>query len=204
MKKRIVSVLLCATLLCGLAAGCGNQDEGQQEGTDKTRETSQENTTQDTDSGEATGEGDTAKVPPEDFDPRTAGLSDIFPLEEPITLTYLIRQNDAMAATMETYADVEFLKRMEELTNVHIEWNHNTSDEAFALMISSKEYPDLINWPLMNVAGGPGTLIEDGVILDLTDMIPRYAPNYYAWLQNNPEQDMASRLDDGTDRKSVV
>ncbi len=198
MKKRIVSVLLCATLLCGLSTGCGNQDPGQ-DGTDSTQEQTKESGSQEADSGESAGEGeDAAKLPPEDFDPRTAGLSDIFPLEEPITLTYLIRQNDAMAATMETYADVEFLKRMEELTNVHIEWNHNTSDEAFALMISSKEYPDLINWPLMNVAGGPGALIEDGVIMDLTELIPQYAPNYYAWLQNNPEQDMASRLDDGT------
>lgn len=198
MKKKIVSALLCATLLSGLLTGCGNGGAEQQgsgetgssdqsaEKTSEVSEASQSNTTEET------------PAVPEDFDPRTAGLSDIFPLEEPITLTYLIRQNDAMAATMDSYADVEFLKRLEELTNVHIEWNHNTSDEAFANMINSRQYPDLINWPLTGVAGGPAALIEDGVILDLTEMMPEHAPNYWAWLQNNPDVDLANRLDDGT------
>ena len=108
----------------------------------------------------------------EDFDPRTAGLSDIFPLEEPITLTYYIRANGAMTATMETYAEVEFFKELEKMTNVHIEWNHNTSDENFALMVNGGQLPDMINWQLGNAAGGAVALVEDGVILDLTEMLP--------------------------------
>lgn len=197
MKKKIVSALLCATLLTGLLTGCGNGGADQQQGSGESQ-TSEQQSTEKTSEGSQSSAAEETPAVPEDFDPRTAGLSDIFPLEDPITLTYLIRQNDAMAATMDTYADVEFLKRLEELTNVHIEWNHNCSEEAFATMISSKQYPDLINYPLMGVAGGPSALIEDGVILDLTEMIPQYAPNYWAWMQNNPDVDLANRLDDGT------
>ena len=128
---------------------------------------------------------------------KKSGLSDMFPLEEPVTLTYYIRENGAMSATMESYADVEFFKELEELTNVHIEWNHNTSNENFALMIASGQLPDMINWNLGNAAGGVEALLEDGVIMDLTELMPEYAPNYYAWMQANPEEDKAFKTDSG-------
>ena len=102
-----------------------------------------------------------------------------------------------MSATMETYADVEFFKDLEEKTNIHIEWDHNTSDDTFALMIASGDLPDMINWNLANAAGGVTALLEDNVILDLTEMMPEYAPNYYAWMQANPEEDTAFKTDAG-------
>ena len=115
MKKKIVSALLCATLLSGLLTGCGNGGAEQQgSGETGSSDQSAEKTSEVSEDSQSSATEETPAVP-EDFDPRTAGLSDIFPLEEPITLTYLIRQNDAMAATMDTYADVEFLKRLEEL-----------------------------------------------------------------------------------------
>lgn len=185
MKKRLLLLVLCLQIVVASLAGCSSKKDETGKGVTETT---------------AKIEADSGKgiEDIELIDPRESGLSDIFPLEEKITFTYYIKQNDAMASTMETYADVEFFKELEELTNVHIEWNHNASDEGFALMIQSGEYPDLINWPLNNVPGGVGTLLEDDVIIDLTNLIPVHAPNYYAWLQANPEEDKASLLDDGT------
>lgn len=129
MKRKLLTMLLCAAMLMSVLAGY------------------------------------TSAAAEEAFDVRTSGLSDIFPLEEPITLSYFIRINGAMSATMETYADVEFFKRLEEMTNVKIEWNHNASDESFALMVASGELPDMINWTLGTAAGGVQALLDDEVIM---------------------------------------
>lgn len=142
--------------------------------------------------------GYTSAAAEEAFDVRTSGLSDIFPLEEPITLSYFIRINGAMSATMETYADVEFFKRLEEMTNVKIEWNHNASDESFALMVASGELPDMINWTLGTAAGGVQALLDDEVIIPLNDLLPEHSPAYLAWMENNPDEDKAGKMDDGT------
>lgn len=168
MKKRTIAMMLGAAMLSSSAASyTAAASEG------------------------ASGEEST------EFDVKSSGLSDIFPLEEPVTLTYYIVENGAMSATMESYADVEFFKELEKQTNVHIEWNHNTSDENFALMIASGKLPDLINWPLNNAAGGVQALLDDDVIMDLTELLPEYAPCYYAWMQANPEEDRAFKTDEG-------
>ena len=182
MKKKVFVLVLCMQIVVSSLAGCSNK---------KSIDTNNAATI-------TPSEEQTLELTKEAIDPKEAGLSSIFPLKEKITLTYYIKENDAMAATMETYGDVEYFKELEKKTNVHIEWNHNTSDESFALMIAGGELPDLINWPLSSAAGGVQALLDDDVILDLTEMVPKYAPNYYAWLQANPEVDKSFRLDDGT------
>lgn len=190
MRRKVLSLLLCMSLtLSGLLACSGGKEETtnvdtSSAGADQTQEAADETAANESDEP-AVGEA-------------TEGLSSIFPLEEPITLTYYIVQNSAMSATMESYADVEFFKELEELTNVHIEWNHNVGNENFALMMTGGELPDMINWPLGNAAGGVAALLEDEIILNLTDLLPEHAPNYYNWMKNNPEEDKAFKLDDGS------
>lgn len=191
MKKRVLAMVLCMSMIASVFMGCGNA--GDQNTYQDESSSEQSNAA----AGQAGQESEDAQKEVELIDPRTSGLSDIFPLAEPVTLEYYIIANGAMSATMETYAEVEFFKELEKLTNVHIEWNHNVSNENFALMIASGQLPDLINWPLGNAAGGVQALVEDNVILDLTEMMPEHAPNYYAWMQANPEQDKAFKLDSG-------
>ena len=196
MKKRFVSGMLAATMVAGLLTGCGGNKE-------EAPGTKVEEKTETVESEAAGTENAEAEAPAEPFDPKTAGLSDIFPLEKPVTLKYYIAANSAMTATMESYAEVEFFKELEKQTNVHIEWIHNTSNENFALMIASGDLPDLINWKLGDAAGGALALLDDEVILDLTELMPKYAPNYYAWMQANPEENKAWKLDDGREYQFV-
>lgn len=189
MKKRALALLLCASMAVTCLGGCSKGDNASAAG-DTTKDTQATTTAAGTEPGTSQAEAPAGET--------TEGLSSIFPLEEPVTLTYYIKANSAMTATMESYADVEFFKELEEKTNVHIEWNHNTSDEGFALMIASGELPDMINWNLGKAAGGVPALLEDNVIIDLTELLPKYAPNYYNWMKKNPEEDKAFKLDDGT------
>ncbi len=182
MKKRLLAIGICTVLMASVFSGCSSKGDKNTDNNVKTDVTN----------------NDDIKPSTENVNPKETGLSSMFPLKEKVTLTYYIRQNGAMSATMESYADVEFFKKLEELTNVHIEWNHNTSDENFALMLASGELPDMINWNLGRAAGGVQALLEDGLIMDLTKLMPQYAPNYYRWMQENPEEDKAFKLDDGT------
>lgn len=177
MNKRVMAFVLCTVLVLSCIGGCSKKGKStvNQEALNQTVSADQ---MEDLVSGDGESE---------------------FPIsKEPITLTYYMKMNDAMGATMESYADVEYFKELEKKTNIHIEWNHNANEDTFALMIASGNLPDLINWPLGRVAGGVQSLLEDNVILDLTELIPKYAPNYYSWLQANPEKDKDFKLDNGT------
>ena len=50
-------------------------------------------------------------------------------------------------------------------------------------MLSNEELPDII-W--YSFAADAESLLEDGIIRDLTDLLPKYAPNYWKFLQENP------------------
>lgn len=177
MKQKGLAWLLSAVLILGACAGCSAQDKDSSAGADSSASAAV--SSQDSAAEEQSAQDSSSPAAADPFSPI---------VEEPLELSYYIRINDAMSATMETYADVEFIKMLEEKTNIHIKWDHNTSDESFSMMIASGVYPDMINWVLNNAAGGVQTLLDDGVIMDLTELIPQYAPNYWTWLEKNPEE----------------
>lgn len=188
MKKRLFALLMCALLVVGLFSGCNGNNDSSKSESSKTESSKTESSKTESSATESSKQEE-VQTPGE----VTYPLSDT-----PIELSYYIKINGAMSATMETYADVEFFKMLEEKTNVKINWDHNTSNDGFAMMIASGVYPDMINWNLANAAGGVPALLEDEVIQDLTELMPVYAPAYYEWMQNNPEEDQAFKLDDGT------
>lgn len=113
-----------------------------------------------------------------------------FPLEEQVTLTMWAPFNVNAASVMEDYNGSLVFQEMEKRTNVHIEFIHpaiGQDSEQFNLMIASQEYPDMIMGGISNYVGGGDLAVEDGVFLQLNDLIDQYAPNYKAILESNPE-----------------
>ena len=72
-------------------------------------------------------------------------------------------------------------QEMEKRTNIHIEWEHGSgwaSAEQFNLSIASGDWADSYwggSW-----AGSMDYYLEEEMILDVTDLIAQYAPNYDA------------------------
>ena len=64
-----------------------------------------------------------------------------------------------------------------------------TGSEAdnFNTMMSTGEYTDIID--LAYCSDTTPTLINEGVLMDLTDYVKEYMPNYLAYLEKNPEQE---------------
>ena len=65
--------------------------------------------------------------------------------------------------------------------------NYNT-------MISTGEYTDIID---LSMAGSYDTLIDEGILMDITEYVEKYMPDYVALLEDHPEwKAQCSRTDD--------
>lgn len=94
-------------------------------------------------------------------------------------------------------------QKLEELSNVHIDWtlapSANTS-EVFNLSVASGDYPDMYYTGGNNAdyyVGGLDKYIENDVILDLSTLIPEYAPNYHYWRTRDPMVEKMTTTDGG-------
>lgn len=113
-------------------------------------------------------------------------LTDIeFPLEEKVTLNFM-SQSPPLAPNDPN--DKLIFQRLEEDTNVHIDWtNYSSGDfaEKRNLDIASGDLPDAI----FNAAAGDYDLLnwaESGVIIPLEDLIDEHMPNFKKILDEKP------------------
>ena len=61
-----------------------------------------------------------------------------------------------------------------------------SEQDNFNTMMSTGEYSDVIDLSMSTDTAA--TLVEEGVLLDITDYVEKYMPNYVAYLDKNPEQ----------------
>ncbi len=93
-------------------------------------------------------------------------------------------------AAVNSYADIPAYKKMLELTNIDMQFVHppvGQQNEQFNLMVSSGQYPDIIEWSWLTYPGGPEKAIQDKVIIPLNDQVAKYAPNITKILADTPE-----------------
>jgi len=112
-------------------------------------------------------------------------------VEEPVTFTaWTFSREEFANLGIRDYNDVTAHKELAKRTGVHIEWilpPLGQEAENYNIMIASGNYPDIINAPYLMYPGGYDRAIDDGVHLDLTDLIKEYIPNYYKFVNSDPE-----------------
>ena len=165
MKRRSVKKLICI-LLTGsmLLAGCGASDAGStkteavpasaEEGMEAQSTAAKEGTE---DSAETSGEGPI--------------------VDEKVTYTLACQ----LSPNWGNPADGEFWKKLEEETNVHIEWItylETEADEKFKLLIASGDYPDGFIGALGGTDNDIVTYGSEGIYIPLNDLIDQYCPNF--------------------------
>ena len=96
--------------------------------------------------------------------------------------------------------EIEGIKKMEELTNVHINWipiEQNQVSEKLGILLSSGTYPDII-YPGISYPGGVEKGVADGVIYpDHDTLIKKYMPNYLNLLSQSEEAAKETKSDNG-------
>lgn len=125
----------------------------------------------------------------------TSKLGSSYPLqtEEKLTwATWTSSHSDYL-----DYKQQPFFKGLIEQTGVDIDFKFDVVGESFYLMLASGELPDVIQYDWYNVKGGPQKYIDDGVILDLTEAIDKWAPNLKKYLDEHPDVARDLRTDSG-------
>ena len=165
MKRRSVKKLICI-LLTGsmLLAGCGASDAGSTK-TEAVPASAEEGM-----EAQSTAANDGTEGAAE-----VSGEGPI--VDEKVTYTLACQ----LSPNWGNPADGEFWKKLEEETNVHIEWItylETEADEKFKLLIASGDYPDGFIGALGGSDNDIVTYGSEGIYIPLNDLIDQYCPNF--------------------------
>jgi putative aldouronate transport system substrate-binding protein len=185
-RKSIISAILILFVFAVFMAGCNN-----------TANTGTKTTTTPTPVATATDQ---------DSEPITSGSDTTVKLpivNEPFKVTIWAPNGEGIQKTMKTLSDSEYYKELERRTGVTVEFIHppiGQQNDSFNLMVSSGNYPDIIEiihpYGYM-FPGGYDKAIEEGIILRLNELVDQYAPNYKKLLYINDQIRKESFTDSG-------
>lgn len=203
---RKLSLLLAAVMLLSVLAGCGGTNDSPSETNAQVSDTQQ---AQDADSN-----GTDAQ--PNDQAPSASGTLDLtsddslsiydyvdspyslplFPGED-VSFSMWVSFSDNMSTFMPNqYDDNQGAIKAEELTGVHIDFScvsAMANSEKFNLAVVAQELPDIITGVAQLWSSGFDSAIDDGVFLNLTDMVENYMPvykSYYDTLDESVKADL--------------
>ncbi len=190
--KKLVAILLCLVMAVSLFAACGEKKNKNDTGNQNNNQQNQDNTGNNDADNSTGGDTDTGNALTELPLPLTA--------EKENLSVWTFYANDFLDGP----GDVKGVQKMEEVTNVHIEWQTVLSAEAqekMGLLLASGNFPDIIYFalatPTRQYTGGMEKGIADGVLIDATPLIENYMPNYKRLMEAQDESRIESMTDTG-------
>lgn len=79
-----------------------------------------------------------------------------------------------------------------EQTGVEVKWQYPVSgaddEQAYNLLLTKEVLPDIISYPCTPAEGK--ILMDEGAILDLTEYLPKYAPDYWNYITAEGNEDL--------------
>ena len=97
---------------------------------------------------------------------------------------------NTLFAVMESYNDHIVWQKWQENTGVDVTFEHpaaGMAKEEFGLLMSEDVLPDIIQGFDNYYTGGILAGYEDDIVLDITDLVKEYAPDYYALISQSEE-----------------
>lgn len=220
MLKRLLSALIVAAMTVSCLAGCSANSPAEEANVSATsaEQSTQQAAPQETESQPAVSEAQEQQQeqsPPEpddEDDPaQTSGYAlldyelPLFEDAQTISLWYPLRQDNVQAPEKASGNQI-FWKTMQEELNIKIDFvepGQAVGTEKYNLMVASGDMTDLImeTLSLSNdggaYIGGYDKAIDDGIYLDLTELMEEYCPNYSYWIHLTPENEKAAYTDTG-------
>lgn len=113
---------------------------------------------------------------------------------------YPMQCADTLSVYTSFDTETEKMQYWQETTGVKLDFSSSISSagsEALSLMIASDDLPDILLTDLSTQPGGVQKYADDNVIIDLTDAMKNYAPNFTKLMSENDEIRKMSTSDDG-------
>lgn len=126
---------------------------------------------------------------------------DTYPLDTDVTLRYWMPLNGNVSANFTSFNDTQLKADLEEATGVKLKFEHPSigqETEAFNIMQSSDDLPDIIEWDWSAYPGGPQKAIDDEFIISLDSYIDKVSPNLKKLIEEHPEWKTLMTTDEGT------
>lgn len=127
--------------------------------------------------------------------------SERYPLERDASLTYWVQPNSSVTALFQNLGETPLYQEYVERTGIDVTFQHPSvanAAEALSLLLTTGEYPDIIEYNWLGFAGGPSKAIQDGILIELNDVIEEYAPNLTALFESRPEFEQMVQTDEGS------
>lgn len=101
--------------------------------------------------------------------------------QEPVRISWYLRAEDA-----ELYNSLAGVKMIENATGVDVVFQcpPDNSEDAYKMMVASGKLPDVIMW---SYSSGMDRMYAEGTVIDLTELIAKYAPNLTKIYAERPE-----------------
>lgn len=122
---------------------------------------------------------------------------------EPSTMTMWIQMSQQVSEIIQDFNENEMYQELERRTGVHIDFTIPPAAEAqqsLNVLIASDNYPEILHLlPFTNPSypGGTDKGIEDGVILNVNDLVDQYMPNMKALMTSGEDVAKAVYTDSG-------
>lgn len=202
MKRctRLAALLMAAAMLLSCLSGCGNDDAVSSAPASETA--SEQAPTQPSEAAPAP-EEESSTVEAASVEEETVELGTVtYPLEaNGATLTYWLPWMPALSQCYSNYSEHPAYAAAEEYTGVPVEYISCSMESAateFNLMIASGSSYDILSSAATYYNGGVAAGVRDGVLLDLTDLMAEYVPDYYKEFITNDKWVKYATTDDET------
>lgn len=185
-KAKLLALVLAALLMLPVFTGCGG---GGEESSSQSPEDSSSAVSA-PDEGEDSPPAEDSSAA-EDGDEPQAGAVQLPISEEKIEVTWFAGMDSNLTTLVDNMNETPFFQQLEEKTNIHIVFDHPAAGNgttAYNLLFASGDLPDMISHQSPGYPGGLDACIDDGYILDLTDLVPEYCPNYMKAVKDFSEQ----------------
>ena len=213
--KRSLAIVLAAALLVTFVAACGSTSSlTSAQSTQSTVEEAPASQAEEASVQAAEAEAEVEQTEEEEelqTEPETEAEAEpeaeavtLYPFsDETIELTMFLNVGDFLFQFLDETGDMSVIPALAaaaEATNVHINYspiNQSTYTDEFNLMIASQNYYDMIANLGACYSGGIDAAVNDEVALDITELMPTYAPDYLAYLDEHPTVKKSITSDEG-------
>lgn len=185
--KRWFALLLSMVMLLALFTACGETTvEPTQVPTTK------EPTTQAPATASPTSQPEETPLPREWVLPLT---------EEDVTLSWWFSENPSSTAYMpDGIASNTAFQHLQDITGITLEFTSvlaTKATEAFNIMVNSGDMCDIFSNPLTRYSYGADAAIQEEILMDISELLKKYAPNISYYMDTYDEYDKIMHTDNG-------